>query len=43
MNTHPYYGPGSIVIDSCGNCGLVWLDGGELETVINAPGKGRGE
>lgn len=42
LNTHPYYGPGSIVIDSCGNCGVVWLDGGELETVINAPGKGRG-
>jgi Zn-finger nucleic acid-binding protein len=42
MHTHPYYGPGHIVIDSCTECGLVWLDGGELERVINAPGKDRG-
>ena len=26
MNVHPNYGPGHIVIDSCGNCHLIWLD-----------------
>ena len=26
MNVHPNYGPGNIVIDSCGHCHLVWLD-----------------
>ena len=26
MNVHPYYGPGNVVIDSCCNCRLIWLD-----------------
>ncbi len=26
MDVHPCYGPGHIVIDSCSNCRLVWLD-----------------
>lgn len=37
MDTHPYYGPGNIVIDVCPHCALVWLDHGELEAVISAP------
>jgi Zn-finger nucleic acid-binding protein len=41
MYTHPYYGPGNIVIDSCSRCHVVWLDHGELTQVINAPGRDR--
>ena len=43
MLTHPYYGPGNIVIDTCDGCDLVWLDFGELDSVINAPGRDRGD
>lgn len=42
MNTHPYLGPGTIVIDTCDPCNLIWLDYGELSRVVNAPGKDRG-
>jgi len=42
MSTHPYYGPGRIVIDTCDACNLVWLDHGELERVVDAPGRDRG-
>jgi len=42
MENHLYLGPGNIVIDTCGDCNLIWLDYGELEKVINAPGKDRG-
>jgi len=38
MDAHPYYGPGSVVIDSCIHCRLVWLDHGELGRIIRAPG-----
>ena len=37
LDTHPYYGPGNIVIDVCLHCRLVWLDGGEIEAIANAP------
>ncbi len=33
METHPYYGPGQVVIDSCGDCHLIWLDPGELTQI----------
>jgi Zn-finger nucleic acid-binding protein len=33
MDVHPYYGPGNIVIDTCAQCGLMWLDHGELTRV----------
>ena len=36
MDTHPYYGPGNIVIDSCTSCGFIWLDHGELTRVEQA-------
>ena len=42
MTTHPYYGPGNVVIDSCERCELVWLDFGELRQIVDAPGKDRG-
>lgn len=38
MDVHPYYGPGSVVIDSCRNCKLVWFNEGELSRIIRAPG-----
>jgi Zn-finger nucleic acid-binding protein len=42
MGTHPYFGPGNIVIDTCMACGVLWLDPGELRQVIDAPGRDRG-
>ena len=42
MATHPYYGPGNIVIDACDNCDVVWLDFGELTQIVDAPGRDRG-
>jgi Zn-finger nucleic acid-binding protein len=42
MSTHPYFGPGSIVIDTCEPCDLVWLDLGELKQIADAPGPDRG-
>lgn len=42
MSTHPYYGPGNFVIDTCIHCGVIWLDHGELSHAINAPGRDRG-
>jgi Zn-finger nucleic acid-binding protein len=41
MITDWYYGPGNIVLDSCVTCDVVWLDGGELRRVIDAPGADR--
>ncbi len=38
METHPYYGPGNVVIDSCAKCDSVWLDHGELSRVERAVG-----
>lgn len=38
METHPYFGPGNIVIDSCTQCNMVWLDHAELNRAITAPG-----
>lgn len=43
MDTHPYLGPGTLVIDTCKHCNLIWLDNGELNRVINAPGNDRGK
>lgn len=42
MLVHPYYGPGSVVIDNCVACDLVWLDLGELQRITDAPGRDRG-
>jgi len=37
MDTHFYAGPGNVVIDSCENCCLTWLDGGEVTRIAAAP------
>lgn len=42
MEAHPYYGPGSVVIDSCSHCKLNWMDHGELGRIIRAPGRRAG-
>jgi len=42
MEAHPYYGPGSVVIDSCSQCKLVWMDHGELGRIVRAPGQRAG-
>lgn len=39
METHPYHGPGTAVINSCQGCKVTWLDYGELASIIRAPGK----
>jgi Zn-finger nucleic acid-binding protein len=42
MSTHPYYGPGNVIIDTCDTCDQVWLDFGELKQIVDAPGQDRG-
>jgi Zn-finger nucleic acid-binding protein len=37
MDTHPYDGPGNVVIDSCSQCDLNWLDYGEMGRIVRAP------
>ena len=39
MEVHPYGGPGNIVIDSCAECQIVWLDGAELSRIIRGSGR----
>ena len=36
MDTHPYLGPGAVVVDTCGDCCLIWLDPGELAIIERA-------
>jgi Zn-finger nucleic acid-binding protein len=36
MDSHPYGGGGGIIIQSCENCWLNWLDYSELERVVRA-------
>jgi Zn-finger nucleic acid-binding protein len=38
METHPYYGPGNVVIDSCAACRYVWLDHAELSRIERSAG-----
>jgi Zn-finger nucleic acid-binding protein len=37
MEAHFYGGPGNVVIDSCDDCELNWLDHGELMRIVHAP------
>ena len=37
MDAHFYAGPGNVVIDSCEDCSLIWLDSGELLRIAHAP------
>jgi len=41
MDTHYYAGGGSVVIDDCSPCELVWLDFGELSAIAGAPDHSR--
>ena len=42
FETHPHYGPGNVVIDSCAKCDVIWLDFGEMQQIVDAPGRDRG-
>ena len=37
MDVHFYAGPGNVVIDSCEECSLIWLDRVELMRIVHAP------
>jgi Zn-finger nucleic acid-binding protein len=37
MDAHFYAGPGNVVIDSCEECCLIWLDRGALMRIARAP------
>jgi Zn-finger nucleic acid-binding protein len=37
MSTHPYGGPGNLIVDNCIHCNLLWLDYKELERIFRAP------
>jgi len=41
MDTHPYAGPGNIVIDNCPHCRVNWLDYCEFQRIVDAPGRDR--
>ncbi len=36
MEVYPYGGAGSILIQGCARCGLVWLDFGELSAILRS-------
>jgi Zn-finger nucleic acid-binding protein len=40
MHTHPYGGPGNVVIDNCPDCRVNWLDYRELQRIASAPDEG---
>lgn len=42
FDTYPHLGPGSVVIDNCTRCDLIWLDFGEMKQMVDAPGRDRG-
>lgn len=37
MEAHFYAGPGHVVMDSCENCQVNWMDAGEIERIAHAP------
>jgi Zn-finger nucleic acid-binding protein len=42
FDTYPHLGPGAVVIDNCTRCDLIWLDFGEIQQIVDAPGRDRG-
>ena len=42
FETYPHLGPGNVVIDNCTRCDLIWLDFGEMRSIVEAPGRDRG-
>jgi len=43
MDTHFYAGPGNVIVDSYGDCCLIWLDRGELMRIVHAPDESDGK
>jgi hypothetical protein len=43
METHPYYGPGSVVIGNCSRCHVLRLDAAELSTIVASAGRDGGK
>lgn len=43
MDTHPYGGPGNVVVDNCLTCNMLWLDYRELNRITSAPGRDRAD
>lgn len=39
METFSYYGPGNVILDTCNECCLTWLNEGELAMIVRAPGQ----
>ena len=39
METHVYGGGGNVVMNDCERCELNWLDHGELDRIVRAPGQ----
>jgi Zn-finger nucleic acid-binding protein len=37
MDAHFYAGPGNVVVNSCEDCCLIWLDRGALQRIVHAP------
>jgi Zn-finger nucleic acid-binding protein len=37
MDAHIYGGPGNVVIDSCEECCIIWLDRDEMMRIVHAP------
>jgi Zn-finger nucleic acid-binding protein len=37
MDRHLYGGGGNMDVDSCEQCNVLWLDGGELSRIVAAP------
>ena len=42
FETYPHFGPGNAVIDNCTTCDTIWLDFGEMQQIVDAPGRDRG-
>ena len=42
LETYPHSGPGNVAIDSCARCDVIWLDFGEMQQIVDAPGRDRG-
>jgi Zn-finger nucleic acid-binding protein len=43
MDSHYYAGAGNVIISSCENCSLNWLDRGQLMHIVRAPDGGAQE
>jgi hypothetical protein len=33
MDTHPYFGGGNVVVNTCERCSVIWLDAGKLALI----------